>query len=95
MTCYVVPASAAIIHHFMRKKNPSWKNDKHHIWLSLLLYGAAIFGVIDHWWNGELLLFGPHWLADIMLGATISIAIVFAWAIIVVADKPTAARSPA
>ena len=54
MGCYIVPVVAAIIHYFFRKKIPSWKNNTHHDWLNLLFIGGAIFGVIDHLWNGEL-----------------------------------------
>jgi len=80
MTCYVVPAAAAIIHFFMRKKFPGLKNNERHKWLNLLLAGGAIFGVVDHIWNGEFMLFGSGWLADLTLGITITTIIIAAWA---------------
>ena len=94
MVCYVIPALAAIVHHVLRKKMPAWKNDKHHSWLSLLLLGGAIFGVVDHLWNRELFLLGQKPLLDIMLGFTITIVILAAWAGIVALDK-AALKKPA
>ena len=87
MTCYVVPASAAIIHFFMRKKMPSWRNNEKHKWLNLLLAGGALFGMVDHVWNGELMLFAGDWLADLTLGITITVIIIAAWAITAATSK--------
>ena len=78
MGCYIIPAVSAIIHYFMRKKNPSL--GQHHLWLNQLLLGGAIFGVVDHLWNGELLLFS---ISDLGLGALITTVIFAAWKIIV------------
>ena len=79
MGCYIIPAASAIIHYFMRKKNPSM-NTKHHLWLNQLLLGGAIFGVVDHLWNGELFLFS---ISDLALGALITVVIFASWNIIV------------
>ena len=87
MGCYTVPLVAAGIHYFMRKKNPSWMNNKHHKMLNLLFVGAAVFGVVDHAWNGELLAFS---LADVALGAAITVALVVVASVLVVAEKYTA-----
>jgi hypothetical protein len=51
------------------------------------LVGGAIFGVVDHWWNGELFFIGENALMDITLGITITIAIVAIWAVIYTLDK--------
>jgi len=87
MVCYTVPMAAAFAHIIMRKNITNWKESTHHLWLSFLLVGGAIFGLVDHWWNGELFLIGENALMDIMLGITITIAIVVIWAVIYTLDK--------
>ena len=87
MVCYVVPAAAAIIHYGLRRNIIGWKKSIHHFWLSLLLAGGAIFGVVDHLWNGELFIIGKEPLIDVMLGVTITVAIFVAWAVIVTLKK--------
>ena len=93
MVCYTVPMAAAIAHVVMRKNIISWKESTHQIWLSLLLAGGAIFGVVDHWWNGELFLIGENILMDIMLGIAITIAIVIIWAVILTLEKTKVKKS--
>ncbi len=83
MVCYAIPTTAAILHHFMRGRMPSWKNSQKHKSLNLLLLGGAIFGVVDHLWNGELFLVGPNILSDILLGFAITLTIIGAWAVMV------------
>ncbi|UCH71666.1 MAG: hypothetical protein JSW62_04510 [Thermoplasmatales archaeon] len=87
MVCYVVPMAAAIAHFTLRRNIADWKGNIRHLWLNLLFAGAAIFGVVDHWWNGELLLIGENILTDIVLGVTITITIVFVWIIINALEK--------
>lgn len=87
MTCYAIPAAAAIIHYGFRKRIPKWNKSKHHHWLGLLLSGGAIFGIVDHLWNGELFLLGEKPLLDMMLGVTITLVILIAWGLIVFMDK--------
>ena len=87
MVCYSVPLIAAISHFIMRKNIGSWKNSTNHLWLGLLLAGGAIFGLVDHWWNGELFLIGENILMDLMLGVTITVAIVIIWAVAVTLNK--------
>lgn len=87
MVCFVVPTIAAITHGVMRKNITSWKDNTHHLWLNLLLIGGAIFGLVDHWWNGELFLIGENVLMDLMLGITITMAIVIIWAVLVIVDR--------
>ena len=89
MVCYIVPAVVAIIHHGLRNSNASWKKSTSHLWLSLLLAGGAIFGVVDHLWNGELFLFGENLFLDLLLGVTITVAIVIAWFFIITLNKST------
>ncbi len=83
MVCYVVPATTALMHHFMRPKIPLWKrNPRQHKSLSLLLLGGAIFGIVDHLWNGELFLIGPNIMKDLLLGVAITLALIAAWGFI-------------
>lgn len=89
MGCFAVPTVAAVVHHFMRKSRPEWKNSEKHKWLTLLLAGGAIFGIIDHWWNGELFLISDNLFADMMLGVTITVVIFLAWFVVVASDKVT------
>ena len=87
MVCYSVPMIAAVSHFVMRRNITSWKDSTSHLWLGLLLAGGAIFGLVDHWWNGELFLIGENILMDLMLGVTITIAIVVIWAVAVTLNK--------
>jgi hypothetical protein len=87
MVCYVVPTAVAIIHGVMRKNTTSLKNNVHHLWLNLLLVGAAIFGLVDHWWNGELFFIGEFIYMDILLGVVITTAVFIIWKIFVTIDK--------
>jgi len=87
MVCYVVPAVAAIVHYGLRKSKTSWKRNTSHLWLSLLLSGGAIFGIVDHLWNGELFLFGENLILDLLLGVTITVAILIAWFIVITLNK--------
>lgn len=78
MVCYTIPLTAAIISTVVWKFHKSgpagW-------WLNLLLYGGAIFGVVDHFWNGELFAIGPNVSMDLLLGASITMVIFGAWGI--------------
>ena len=87
MVCYAVPAVAAIVHYGLRKSKASWKKSTSQLWLSLLLSGGAIFGIVDHLWNGELFLFGENLIIDLLLGVTITFAIVIAWFIAITLNK--------
>ena len=48
--------------------------------------------MIDHLWNGELLLIGPNLLSDLALGTAITAGIFCLWEILVVRDKITAKK---
>jgi uncharacterized membrane protein YoaK (UPF0700 family) len=87
MGCYAAPAVAAIVHYVLRKKNVSWKMSRHHRWLNLLFAGGAIFGIVDHLWNGELLAFSVR---DMMLGLMITAVMLVCWGGIVVVDNLSA-----
>jgi hypothetical protein len=84
MGCYAAPVAAAMIHFITRKKVKHIRHDKHHKWLNLMFLGAAVFGFVDHLWNGELLAFSA---SDMMLGLMITAALVLAWGVIVTVDR--------
>ena len=86
MGCYTIPAAAAIIHFFTRKKVPSLKGNKYHLWLNQLFLGGAIFGVVDHWWNRELFAFS---LRDLLLGVVITLVTFAVWGYLVLYDNIT------
>ena len=81
--CYTVPLAAAVITGVAWKKNPSTKL----WWLLLLFCGGALFGVIDHLWNGELFLISENWAKDLALGVVITLGIVLAWGLILFSEK--------
>lgn len=77
MVCYILPTAAALAVWGLRKKG-GWSDAKFSS-LNLLFVGAAVFGVIDHLWNGELFLVGPNVVSDIALGVTITLSVVVVW----------------
>ena len=87
MVCYAIPTVAALIHYGMRTKISSWKKNTYHLWLGLLLAGGALFGIVDHLWNGELFLIGKNLVSDLLLGTTITVVIFVAWGVVVLLDK--------
>ena len=83
--CWVIPTVTGIIVHSVRKTKRM--NGSKGFWLQLLLMGGAIFGIIDHIWNGELLLLGAQPMKDIALGVVITVGIFVIWGIITASDK--------
>ena len=82
MVCWTIPLAVAIVTSavwgFQRRGPAGW-------WLNLLLYGGALFGVVDHLWHGELFLVSgltaEELLMDLSLGVTITAVIFGAWGI--------------
>jgi hypothetical protein len=78
MVCYMVPLAVAMIASVVwaaRRRGPAgW-------WLNLLLYGGAIFGLVDHLWHGELFLISGTFVMDLALGAVITAVIFAGWGI--------------
>ncbi|MBA7502049.1 hypothetical protein ES706_00625 [subsurface metagenome] len=78
MVCYTIPLAAAVISSVVwgsQKRGPAgW-------WLNLLLYGGAMFGLVDHLWSGTLFLVGGAPLMDLLLGVTITAVIFGGWGI--------------
>ncbi|MFH1552656.1 MAG: hypothetical protein ABID83_03340 [Candidatus Omnitrophota bacterium] len=75
--CYTVPLLTSVVTTLMWKK----KKDPKLFKLNLMLYGASIFGVIDHLWNGELFLISGNVAKDLLLGVAITAAIFVGWTV--------------
>lgn len=82
MVCFIVPLAAAVI------TSAIWKIQEGGPagwWLNLLLYGGAVFGVVDHIWFGEFLLGfqqlfnGTAPMTDVTLGFAITGMIFGSW----------------
>lgn len=73
--CYTVPIITGVITTALwsKKKTVSLKN------LNLLLYGASIFGFVDHLWNGELFYVSNNIVKDLLLGAVITLSVFVVW----------------
>jgi len=87
VVCYIIPTACAVILYALRRGKR--QGDANLYRLNLLLLGGAVFGVVDHLWNGELILIGPNPAMDILLGATITLAIFCVWLAIVAVSKAT------
>jgi hypothetical protein len=74
--CYTVPLVASAVSTYVWKKK---KKDPRIGRLNLMLYGASMFGVIDHLWNGELFLISGNVAKDLLLGVVITAAIFSGW----------------
>ena len=78
MVCYIVPlALAVLVSAILGFSKKGMKG----FWLNLMLYGAALFGVVDHAWHGQLFFISSNLVADITLGGAITGAIFGAWGI--------------
>lgn len=81
--CYVAPVLGAVI------SSAAWRKTKNVKvwWLTLLFFGGALFGVIDHLWNGELFLISENIGSDLLLGVAIAAVILVAWTVTVAWSK--------
>ena len=88
--CYTAPLVGAIVTTAIWSKTKNVKV----WWLNLMFYGGALFGVIDHLWNGELFLISENIVKDLLLGITITAIILVCWGIMLVRSKvsPTLAN---
>jgi hypothetical protein len=84
MVCYAVPTAVAVLSILFRRKLNL--NAKYAEWFTLLFSGGAIFGVVDHLWNGELFLIGKNIGSDILLGFTITATLFAVWLVMVKLD---------
>lgn len=81
--CYSVPVAGAIVTSVLWSRTKNIKT----LWLSLLFWGGAVFGVVDHLWNGELFLISKNIVSDLMLGVVITLAIMVCWGVMLVMNK--------
>lgn len=79
MVCFVVPGISFLVHAVLRKKMPAWQTSVSHSYLSLLLLGGSVFGLVDHAYNGELFFVGQNVATDLFLGVLISVSIGLVW----------------
>ncbi len=77
MVCYIVPLAATIAGTLGRKAFR--KEDAHSLWLNIMLLGGSLFGLIDHFWNGQLFMISANWAMDLALGGTITTGIFAGW----------------
>ena len=87
MVCYIVPTIASVIEYIRNRKVK--QKIPHRNWLNLMFLGGALFGTIDHLWNGELFLISANWTMDLALGFTITTGIIGSWGLIVSTQKIT------
>ena len=75
--CHTVPLAASVVTTalWMRNKNAALGQ------LNLMLYGACLFGFIDHLWNGELFMISGNIAKDLLLGVVITLAVFGAWSL--------------
>ena len=95
MACYLIPLLATLVHYGMRKKIPALAAGPQQGWLTLMLGGASVFGVVDHAWNGELLMVSPNLGWDLALGAVITAAVTGLWALVTVSRSRSPAKTTA
>lgn len=81
MVCYIVPLMATLIAFTGRRAFHS--KGSHGFWLNIMLFGGALFGLVDHFWHGELFLIGANWASDLALGGAITLGITAGWGVIV------------
>ncbi|MFH1316258.1 MAG: hypothetical protein ABII01_01960 [Candidatus Woesearchaeota archaeon] len=86
MGCFLIPTAAMIFHFLLGKNNEKIGKYRHSSTLSYLFLGGAIFGIVDHWFNGELFLLSSNLIEDMILGITITLVILIIWSSIVVYD---------
>lgn len=77
MVCYIISLAAFLFVHFARKSN----NKSFDSNLELLLAGGAVFGVVDHAWNGQLFLISGNLFWDLALGFVIVASIFLLWSL--------------
>ena len=87
MVCYIVPTVASVIEYVRNRKIK--QKTPHKNWLNLMFLGGAVFGIIDHLWNGELFLISVNWASDLTLGFTITAGITGSWGLMVYTPKIT------
>jgi hypothetical protein len=85
MVCYIIPLATGLI--TVARRKVMHKKDKEGLWLSLMFAGASVFGVIEHAWNGELMMIGPNIASDLALGTAITAGVFVSWGAAVNKDR--------
>ncbi len=95
MACYIIPLMATLVHYGLRKKVLAPGANPRQGWLTMMLGGASVFGVVDHAWNGEIFLVSsnPGW--DLALGAAITAAVTGLWALATASSRRSPAKTAA
>jgi hypothetical protein len=86
--CFTIPTAGAIVASLVSRRTGSAPLR----WLCFMLWGGAVFGIIDHLWNGELFVVPTHVGSDLALGIAITLSIVALWGVAVFFRAPNAAR---
>ena len=95
MACFIVPTVAGVLAHSQKKRFPAhW----HVEWLTAMVFGGAIGLAVEHFAHGEIVPWPPFLtamssLADTaamlhemaLVGIPMTLALVAAWAVLVVA----------
>jgi hypothetical protein len=77
MVCYIVPLAATLSTFIGRKM--TGRRGVQSFWLSIMLLGGAVFGLVDHAFNGELFMISSNVGADLALGGMITAGITATW----------------
>ncbi|MGN0098845.1 MAG: hypothetical protein ACI38Y_05940 [Candidatus Methanomethylophilaceae archaeon] len=94
MACFLVPAAVGVVTTVFRKKIP----EEYHVgWLNIMIWGSVIALLVEHIWHGEIVPWFPFLTAMndpadtaemlvemAQIGIPMLLAIVAAWAIMVV-----------
>lgn len=90
MVCYALSVASAVAVYLLRRRSDSPELRT----LNLMLLGGALFGFIDHWWNGELFA-SPDIVNDLLLGTAIVAGIFGIWTVITYGPMLLKRQSPA
>jgi hypothetical protein len=74
--CHLVPITASVVTTTLWFKTRDPRIGQ----LNTLFYGASLFGIVDHLWHGEFFMFSGNLAKDLMLGVTITLVVLAAWA---------------
>jgi len=78
------PTAIAVLSIVYRRKHDL--HSKHAQWFTMMFSGGSIFGIVDHLWNGQLLLLGPNLAQDLLLGLAITGTLLASWIVAVRLD---------
>jgi len=85
MVCYAVPLIATVLL-LAGRKATGWQA-ANGFWLNIMMMGGAVFGLIDHFWHGEIFLISAGWMTDLALGGFITAGITACWGFVVLSSR--------